>query len=167
VPRSLLIVFLVIIVYLPSPVFWLADRDNLASKAVLIAAVYPRVLIHVQTVLAVVPYDVNGGARALWGARIARIAPRLASQCWLQRCVPDISARWTDDPSRPPFERHPTRVRDPVALDSDRLAVTPNGLVPRSCETGADETGDCVTTDPMDEYKQFPGGAVRTLGEQF
>src|SRR5207245_8239715 len=50
-----------------------------------------------------------------------------------------ISARWTDQPSRPPFERHPARVRDAVALDSDRFAATPDGLLPRSCEPGADE----------------------------
>jgi hypothetical protein len=77
-----------------------------------------------------------------------------------------ISTRWTDEPSRPPFERHPARVRDAVALDSDRLAARPDRLVPRSYEPGADEAGDCVRTDPIDKYKRFLGGTVRIAGEQ-
>ena len=77
-----------------------------------------------------------------------------------------ISAWWTDEPSRPPFERHPARVRDAVALDSDRFAATPDGLLPRSCEPSADEAGNCVRTDPIDEHKRLLGDAIRTAGEQ-
>jgi hypothetical protein len=76
------------------------------------------------------------------------------------------STRWTDEPGRPSFERHPARVRDAVAFDSDRLAASPDGLVPSSCEPGADEAGNCVRTDPIDGYKRLLGGAVRTAGEQ-
>jgi hypothetical protein len=76
------------------------------------------------------------------------------------------STRWTDEPDRPSFERHPARVRDAVALAASRLAASPDGLIPRSGETCADEAGDCVTTDPMDDHEQFTSGAVRTVGEQ-
>jgi hypothetical protein len=76
------------------------------------------------------------------------------------------STRWTDEPGRPSFERHPARVRDAVALAASRLAASPDGLIPRSGETCADEAGDCVTTDPMDDHEQFTSGAVRTVGEQ-
>src|SRR5712671_6385334 len=76
------------------------------------------------------------------------------------------STRWTNELSRPPFERHPARVRDAVAIDSDRLAGCPDRLVPRSCEPGADEAGDRVRTDPIDKYQRFLGGTVRTAGEQ-
>ena len=77
------------------------------------------------------------------------------------------STRWTDESGRPSFERHPARVRDAVALDSDHFAASPGGLLPRSCEPSADEAGNCVRTDPIDEHKRLLSGAVRTAGEQF
>jgi hypothetical protein len=76
-----------------------------------------------------------------------------------------ISTRWTNEPRRPPFERHPARIRDAVALDSRRRAARPNGFVSRSCKPCADEASDCVTTDRMDEYKRFLRGAVRAAGK--
>jgi hypothetical protein len=66
----------------------------------------------------------------------------------------------------PSSARHPARARDAVALDFDHLAARPDGLVSRSCEPGADKAGNCVRTDPIDEYKRLLGGAVRTGGEQ-
>jgi hypothetical protein len=72
-----------------------------------------------------------------------------------------------DELSRPAFERHPTCIRDPVALAADRLTASPDGLVPRSGEPCPDEARDCVAIDPVDEYKRFLGSAVRTVGEQF
>jgi hypothetical protein len=55
-----------------------------------------------------------------------------------------------DELSRPSFERHPTCIRDPVALAADRLTASLDDLVPRSGKTCADETSDCVAIDPVD-----------------
>jgi hypothetical protein len=72
----------------------------------------------------------------------------------------------TDERRRPPFKRELAGIRDAIAPDLDRLAASVDGLDPCRCESGANEARDCVTIDPMDEYKQFLGGAVRTAGEQ-
>jgi hypothetical protein len=82
-------------------------------------------------------------------------------------CCLGISPRWTDEPRRPPFERHPTCIRDAIALAANRIAASPDGLVPRSCKPCPDEASNYVTTDPMDEYKRFFGNAVRAAGKQF
>jgi hypothetical protein len=47
------------------------------------------------------------------------------------------------------------------------LLPSVDGLDPCRCKSGADEASDCVAIDPMGDYKQFLGGAVRTAGEQF
>jgi hypothetical protein len=70
-----------------------------------------------------------------------------------------------DEPRWPPFERQPARVRDAIALESDRLAASPDGLVPYSCEPSTDEASDYVTADPIDAYERFLGGAVRAAGK--
>jgi len=72
-----------------------------------------------------------------------------------------------DELSRPAFERHPTCIRDAIALAVNRITASPDGLVPRSGEPRPDEARDCVAIDPVDEYKRFLGSAVRTAGEQF
>jgi hypothetical protein len=82
-------------------------------------------------------------------------------------CCLGLSTRWTNEPGWRPFERHPACVRDTVALDANRLTASPDGLVSHSCEPRRDEAGDYVTTDLIDEYKHFIGGAVRIVGEQF
>jgi hypothetical protein len=73
----------------------------------------------------------------------------------------DISTRWTNEPRRPTFERHPARIRDAVAINSHRQAGRADNFVSRSCKTCADEASDCVTTDCMDEYERFLCGTDR------
>jgi hypothetical protein len=79
-------------------------------------------------------------------------------------CCLGLSMRWTDEPRRPPFERHPARGRDAVAHAAHRLT---DDLAPRSGKPCPDEASDCVAIDPVDDYKHFLGSAVRTVGEQF
>jgi hypothetical protein len=68
-----------------------------------------------------------------------------------------------DELSRPPFQRHPTCIRDPVALAADRLAASLDSLVPRIGKTCADEASDCVAIDPVHEYKRSLGHDTRAL----
>jgi hypothetical protein len=82
-------------------------------------------------------------------------------------CCLAISTRWMDEPRRPPFERHQACIRNAVALTADHLAASPDGLVSRSCKPCPDEASDYVTTDPIDAYNRFLGGAVRAAGKQF
>jgi hypothetical protein len=78
-----------------------------------------------------------------------------------------ILARWTDELSRPALERHPTCIRDPVALAADRLTASRHVLAPRSGKPCSNEAGDYVTTDSIDANKRLLGGAVRAAGKQF
>src|SRR5262249_28601845 len=75
-------------------------------------------------------------------------------------CCLGILARRLDEPRRPPFECQPSCIRNAVTPSPAARAAALGGLAPRSRKTGADEAGDRVTTDPMEEYKRFLGGAL-------
>jgi hypothetical protein len=92
----------------------------------------------------------------------------LAASCRACRCAAaaGILARRLDEPRRPPFECQPPCIRNAVTPSPAALAGTLGGLAPRSRKTGADEAGDSVTTDPMEEYKRFLGGPIGIGGEQ-
>jgi hypothetical protein len=122
------------------------------------------------------PLDLGGGtvdvpAQRLWRFRFSRHAASISRKVSTFNrgkgflpvapsglgCL-GTSTRWTDEPRRPPFERHPAGVRDTVPLDSDHLAARHDGLVPRSCEPGADEAGPADRPTEDDVARAHLGG---------